>query len=191
MSAKALTDKELLQKMSSGDQRAFRSLFDRYYSPLSIYADKILHDTDAAIDIVQGFFVWIWQVRDELQIVSPKSFFYQSVHNRCLNHLKHKKIEQNHAQRILATQSELHYETEEAIEMAELEAQLTAAVDRLPKKCREIFLLSRRDGCTNDEIAQRLDISKRTVETHIYNALQTLRKALGMLGLLIFALWKC
>ncbi|MCQ2229889.1 MAG: RNA polymerase sigma-70 factor [Bacteroidales bacterium] len=174
-----ITDTELIDKMSSGNEMAFRMLFDRYYTPLSVYADKILNDMDASIDIVQALFVNIYENRKEIKVSNVRSFLYQSVQNRCLNELKHRKVITNYSAQVYTFSSEETNETDELIEVSELEAQLANAINQLPEQCRKIFEMSRFDGISNGEIAERLNISKRTVETQISKALKFLRDKLG------------
>lgn len=174
-----ITDNELMQQISHGDERAFRTLFDRYFTPLSIFADKILNDTETATDIVQSLFVSLYEQRKEIKIISVKPFLYQSVRNRCLNEIKHQKIHENFAEIEYSTTNEETNNTEDAIEMSELEARLANAIKQLPSQCRKIFEMSRFEGKTNNEIAEKLNLSKRTVETQISKALASLRHKLG------------
>lgn len=174
-----VTDNDLMRRLALGDERAFRQLFDRYFTPLSIFADKILTDTEAATDIVQSLFVSLYEQRSELKIVAVKPFLYQSVRNRCLNELKHRKVHDNYTDTEMSVLSEEVNDTEEAIEMSELEARLSTAIQQLPSQCRKIFEMSRFDGKSNSEIAESMGLSKRTIETQISKALLALRKNLG------------
>jgi len=183
------TDIELIEKMSSGNEIAFRMLFDRYYTPLSVYADKILNDMDAAIDIVQSLFVNIYENRTEIKVNNVRSFLYQSVQNRCLNELKHRKVITNYSAHVTNFSTEETNETSELIEVSELEARLANAINQLPDQCRKIFEMSRFDGISNSDIAEQLNISKRTVETQISKALKFLREKLGTLFAIISILF--
>lgn len=187
MSSSNITDSELMAQISRGNGRAFRVLFDRYYTPLTIFADRMLGDTDAAVDVVQSLFVAVYEQRETLSVSNVKSFLYQSTRNRCLNEIKHLKIHNKYADSQVATESELSDDVEENIAAAELQARLTNAIAQLPAQCRKIFEMSRFDGLTNAEIAEQLNLSKRTVETQISKALASLRKSLGpMLFAILF-----
>lgn len=174
-----LTDIELLKRVESGDQRAFGELFDRYFTPLTVYADKMLQDKDEATDIVQSLFVSVYENRQGLEVQNVRSFLFQSTHNRCLNHIKHQNVHTQFASHALNTADIESNAIEEAIEASELEARLAAALNQLPAQCKHIFEMSRVDGLTNAEIAEQLGLSKRTVETQISNALKQLRHILG------------
>lgn len=187
MDIKSKTDNELLEAVARADERAFRVLFDRYYAPLTIYASRMLHDDDAATDVVQSFFVALYEQCRTLSVSNVRSFFFQSVHNRCLNELKHHKVRDAYAEYTIATETEQTEDIEEGIYASELEAQLANAIEQLPVQCRRIFKMSRFDDLSNAEIAERLDLSKRTVETQISKALQSLRKWAGLA--IVFVLW--
>lgn len=189
MSPQNYSDSELMAQISRGNDRAFRALFDRYYTPLTIFADRILGDTDAAVDVVQSLFVAVYEQRETLSISNVRSFLFQSTRNRCLNEIKHLKIHNNYVDCLTATESELTDDVEETIAAAELQARLTTAIAQLPTQCRRIFEMSRFDGLTNAEIAERLNLSKRTVETQISKALASLRKSLG--AVLVAVLFEC
>ncbi len=171
-----MTDIELLNLVKKGNEKAFRELFDRYYSSLSLYADRIVHDTDVAIDIVQAFFVAIYDQRTTLEVQNVRSFFYQAIHNRCLNHLKATKVRAEYQKKVLETQTEEYTDIEENIHFSELQNHLMGLIGKLPDKCRKIFIMSRLENISNDEIAEKLELSKRTVETQISNALKFIRE---------------
>ena len=180
-------EKDLVDGVIRGDQTAFEILFRYYYPGLTVYARQFVSDAALAEEIVQDFFVRFW---DKHQSVKPtesiKSFFFSSVKNSSLNILKHQKIELKYIQKMKElSENNLMYDPNLYI-ASELQEKIRNAVDLLPDRCREIFVLSRIKGFSNDEIAQQLDISKRTVETQISNALKILRSELkDYIGLLI------
>lgn len=178
-------DVTLLKQMRDGDEKAFKKLFDKYYTPLTIYADKMLNDEDTASDIVQSLFMSIYENRTDIEVKKVRSFLFQSVHNRCLNEIKHQKIKSNYEGQTLEMADEASMGVDEIVEVAELEARLANAIKELPTQCRIIFEKSRFDGKTNAEIADELSLSKRTVETQISKALKILREVLGHLYIAI------
>ncbi|MCQ2200739.1 MAG: RNA polymerase sigma-70 factor [Bacteroidales bacterium] len=189
---------QLMTLIANGDERAFRELYDLYYTPLTVYANRIVGDLDIALDIVQNIFVGLYSERERmLQISSIRSYLYQSVHNHSLNEIKHQKIVQKHQQETLKNASsqkannvniteDVHEGTntlddatpEELIEYAELQSKIEQAISSLPSQCQLVFRMSRMEEKTNDEIAAELNLSKRTVETQISKALKRLRDVL-------------
>jgi RNA polymerase sigma-70 factor (ECF subfamily) len=116
-----------------------------------------------------------------------KNYFFSSVRNSSFNYLKHRKIETNYLKEIYdLSNAHLAYDTNLYV-TSDLQEKIKSSIDLLPEKCREIFMMSRIRGLKNEEIAIELNLSKRTVETQISNALKVLRVELkDYAGLLIF-----
>lgn len=172
------SEHQLLAGISRGDEAAFGFLFDTYYQILVTFAYRYLGDLDASRDIVQDVFVMLHDKREEINIhTSLKAHLYQTVRNRALNVIKRDKMKREHHSRILAAQKEHGY-YDEGLTVSELEGRISKIVEGLPAQCRKIFLMSRREGESNSEIAEQLVISKRTVETQISKALKKIREDL-------------
>ncbi len=174
-----IPEKDLVGRLKLGDQTAFELLFRYYYPGLVVYAVQFVVDRAEAEEIVQDFFVRLWNKHGALfQTDSLKSYFFSSVKNSSINFLRHKKIEDLAIQK-LTQLSASHLVYDPDIYLAtELQEKITHAIGLLPEKCREIFIMSRFKGMDNGEIAGEMQISKRTVETHISNALRILRNEL-------------
>lgn len=177
-------DSLLLSGLKAGEERVFRHLFDKYYRPLVVFANRLLSDPDLSRSVVQDVFVMLYDKRGEINIhTSLSSHLFQTVRNRCLNVLKHNKMKREHHQRIFDSGTETE-QPFQSLEYAELEHCIDLAINDLPAQCRRIFKLSRYDGVTNQEIADQLELSKRTVETQISKALKRIREELSKSGLL-------
>jgi RNA polymerase sigma-70 factor, ECF subfamily len=168
-------EKIILKELSNGDAKSLKIFFDTFYPSLCNYAFQFLNDYDMAEEVVQNLFVKIWEKRSTLDIeTSVKNYLFRSVRNQCINLIQHEKVKQLHAQKI----KEALF-TEEASESYYLEAEMAAriesAIETLPEKRREIFRLSREEGLKYREIAEKLEISIKTVETQMGLALKTLR----------------
>lgn len=167
----------LLSLIKSGNISVFEKLFNTHYAALCIYARKIVGDIDEARDIVQNIFVTIYDKHDTLEInTSIKSYLYRSVYHACLNHLKQIKIHHQHHE-LLKYQLPFS-DTQDTMVKSELEEKIWMVVQNLPEQCRRIFEMNRFEGRKNNEIAQILGISIRTVETQISKALKILRENL-------------
>jgi len=166
----------LFDDIRNGNEEAFNKAFDLYYSCLCFFADKVLHDFDLSRSVVQQVFVDLWIKRDRLQIDSLQSYLYQSVRNASLDVLKHKKAELKY---LSTLEKEESGQVNDFIEEAELADRINKAIQKLPEKCREIFLLCRFEELKYAEIAARLNISVKTVEMQISIALKKLRKELS------------
>jgi RNA polymerase sigma-70 factor (family 1) len=163
----------------SGSIAAFEGLFKQYYAQLVVYACKYVTDTDIAREIVQDFFVRLFEKRQTLSIdVSVKSYLYRSVYNCCINYINQRNIQDKHLKTIdLERDEEDNLESE--IYMVELQQRIYDVIESLPAKCQRIFKMNRLEGLKNEEIAIKLKLSKRTVETQISKALKILRKKLS------------
>lgn len=173
------TDEVLFGKVRQDDGAAFETLFRTYYATLSHFACAYLHDLDEAEEIVQDIFVKIWEKRHQLAIeTSFKAYLYQSVKNKCLNHIRNKKTQSSH----LTIIDSKDYEAPTAfgdLSTEELNDKLYEALEQLPPKCRQIFQLSRLDGLRHKEIADKLDLKVKTIENQIGIALKMLKHHLA------------
>ena len=149
---------------------------------MTLYASSYVNDVDIAKDITQDVFIKLYEKRQILQIhTSLKSYLYTSVRNRCLDHIKLHKIRELHKTQIYNSISENVEEESTEVMQSELQAKINVAIASLPDRNREIFRLNRIDGLTNQEIADELNLSKRTVETHISNALKKIKEMVLLL----------
>ena len=184
--------KFLINRLKNGDESAYELLFKEYYRVLTIYANKYVKDLETAKEIVQDLFVHLYEKREHLDINSSlKSYLFRSTHNRCINYINAQKIRAQHAEYVYKTADLKEDALEQEVNKTELEEALFNAINQLPPKCKSIFKLNRFEGMTNSEIAERLKLSKRTVETQISKALKILRVKIEPyrgIGIIIFLL---
>lgn len=166
---------EIWERIREDDDSALRVLFDQYYKPLCIYALQFSSSLPDAEDFVQGVFVTLWSKRNEIKIqTSLKSYLYKSVFNSCMqNKRREKKIEES-------LELLKWYILQEQIEeggalLPHRIDRMKCLVDALPDRCKEILLLSKREGYKNKEIAEKLGISIKTVESQISIAFKKIR----------------
>lgn len=177
----------LIRRLINGDQTAFEILFRYYYPGLKIYAKQFVAEEEQAEEIVQDFFVRFWDKHRQVKPAeSLKSYFFSSIKNSSLNVLKHQKVEEKYLDELKELSKESLLYDPDLYLATELQEKIKKTIDLLPERCREIFILSRVNGLKNEEIAQQLEISKRTVETQISKALKILREELkDYIGLLV------
>jgi len=171
-------DHELFLQIRQGNKKSFETLFRAYYATLCAFSRKYVKDPDDCEEIVQGFFLKLWDKREELEInLSVKNYLFSSIRNRCLNHIKHEKIKQEYSTEILGNPT-ASIDTTNFIMEVDLVEKIERSIAALPDRRREIFTLSREQGLKYREIAEKLGISIKTVETQMGQALKDLRENL-------------
>lgn len=183
-----ISELQLVELVKLGDQLAFKQLFNYYYPGLVLYADQFTASNSQSEEIVQDFFVRLWERHHALRPAgSVKSYLFTSVRNGCLNYLRHQRVKSDYIRELEdLSQTHLLYDPDLYV-ASELQEKITQAIGKLPDRCREVFIMSRMEGMNNEDIACQLGISKRTVETQISKALKILRTELkDYLGLLFF-----
>ena len=163
----------------------FDDLFRYNYRPLCLYALHYLQDVDLAEDIVQESYAALWEkLQDGMQVLDRRSYLYAMVRNRSLDHLRRKGV---------STESLKPYDTygiiddDDAKERSQTEARLWTAIEGLPEKCREVFIMSKRDGLKYEEIAEELGLSVNTVRNQVSKALKVLKEGVHRLYMFFFA----
>ena len=174
------TDIELWQAIKFDDKRAFDLLFERYWSAMYSTAYNYLRDTEKCQEIVHDIFLSIWQKRKEYQIEHIKSYLTTATRYHVYKCLKERKASalvyvEDYDDEVNVSNAN---EAEGKLACLDLETTVEGRLHNLPKRCREIFLLSRKRHMTNDEIAVHFGISKRTVENQLTSALKHLREVL-------------
>ncbi len=172
--------KTLVLNIRNGDENAFDELFRIHYKLLKNYALRFLEQTEQAEDIVQDVFIFAWENRQNLdENLSIRSYLLTMVKNRCLNCLKHEKVELNFKSKRKHELDEFYFDLltdrKDSLLEKELISEITKGIDQLPEQCKRVFRLSRVFGLKNKEIAAELNISDKAVEKHISKALQSLR----------------
>ncbi|TLX78454.1 RNA polymerase sigma-70 factor [Labilibacter sediminis] len=175
-----MNEKDLLNRLAKGDKNAFEEMFTIYYQQLVVFASKLVYDVDLSRDLVQEVIVNYYEKRNSIEIhTSLKAHLYQSVRNRCLNHIKREQVLRTHHSAIYAEKKDSNQAFYDLVEETELENRIYQVIKALPKQCQKIFEMSRFEGKSNTDIAEELSISKRTVETQISNALKKIRSKLS------------
>ena len=150
---------------------AFRKIYDGFSEPLYRFAYSYLKDSFEAEEIVQDVFLKVWEKRDEIdEQKSFKSYLYRITINKIFNELKHRVVKQKYEQHLLNFDQLTHETPESSIQFQELNKKLELLLTKLPEQQRAIFIMSRWKGLSNAEIAEKLNLSIRTVENQIYRA---------------------
>lgn len=182
-----------ISKIKAGDTVAFRQFFHLLYPKLTAYACRFVGQQDAR-DLVQDLFASYWEKKEEIEADNVLPYLYKWLHNSCLNYLKHRKVIEAYEVRIRLAEQRIA-SMEELLEDNDIFRQMISrdirdvielSVNKLPDRCAEVFRLRYFEDMSHKDIAERMNISVRTVEWHISNAVSFLRAELRGLLILIF-----
>ncbi|WP_125721273.1 RNA polymerase sigma factor [Flavobacterium ustbae] len=168
----------LIESLRNGDESAYTYLIDTYHHKLCVYANSLVKNIYNAEDIVQNVFIKVWEQRTRLKTDhSLKSFLYKLVYNEFIDlYRKNQSLFSLEKSYYDALNGIVQEEDPESFERV-LNA-VNKEIQNLPPKCKEVFILSKKEGLTNIEIAEHLDVSIKTVEAQITKAFSSLRFSL-------------
>jgi RNA polymerase sigma-70 factor, ECF subfamily len=168
----------LIESIKNGDKKAFGFLFSKYYSSLWKYARNLVKNDATAEDLVMDLFVKFWETAPKLNFTSSLSgYLFKSLHNHCINyltrdHIKFPDLNQEVIRNLEVTiPDDKSDDLLEGITNDELFNKIEVAVAKLPEACQRIFIMSRFEDLSHDEISNRLNISKNTIKVQICRAL--------------------
>ncbi|OMP78040.1 RNA polymerase sigma factor [[Flexibacter] sp. ATCC 35208] len=183
-----LSDHELWESILKGDQVAFSYFFKKHWQ--SVYTTVFFHlkDREVSKEITHDIFLNIWLKREQLEILSFSAYLKAAGRYHVYKHLKKQKVKPLSFNEDIGQLDDYAVQNEgyQQLSRQELEDSVEEFVRRLPKRCREVFLLSRQEHLSNDQIAGKLGISKRTVENQITYALHHLRTMLKVISIFLF-----
>lgn len=161
-------------------EEQFEIVYKSYFKGLHAYANSILEDFEQSEEMVQQVFLKLWERRKNIEInISVQAYLYRSVYNESMNYLKHEKVKQAHVSFVKHTTNEISDNHHKDIHTKELEINIRKALNKLPEQCRTIFQLSRFEELKYKEIAERLQLSIKTVENQMGKALKIMRTELA------------
>lgn len=174
------SDEELVRQIHASDPEAFRQLFEKYQPIIFRQVVYMVRDVDAAHDIVQESFLRLWNHRLRLNTQLPiLAYLFRISSNLVRDLARHNEVRRRHEEHLPPLHPSADDDPESALQLRMLEEMLSEVVrTRLPEKCRQVFLLSRVEGMSNNEISAHLGIAVKTVENQITRALRILRRHL-------------
>ena len=165
-------------------EKGFKQVFESFYPRLLRFAIEYVKDKREAENILQDVFLTLWEKRNTLKTdTNLTAYLLTLVKSQCLNYLKHKRVVEAYSKKTQTTNEQetifnyyaISKFNPEQIDIESLELLVEKAISELPEQCRKVFELSRYDGLKYKEIAKKMNISVKTVETHMSNALKILR----------------
>lgn len=181
-------ERDLLKKAASGDEIAFRDLYERWQPSLSAFIFKIARSKELTAEIIQDVFLKIWMNREFLADVDNfKSYLYVVCRNHAINVFRKTMRELRYHQQLEKSVVREMYDEDEDNEYINLSV-IDQAISQLPPRQKEVYLLHRHDRLTYQQIADQLNIGKETVKTHIGLAVKSLTSYLKSRATVLFAL---
>jgi RNA polymerase sigma-70 factor (family 1) len=186
-----LYEKILLEKLKADDKTAFSYIFSAYYKDLVLFASTFTNDINTSEEIVQNVFVKFWENRQFISIdKSLKSYLLKTVQNKSIDWLRHLKIRDKYQIDLIQHLDLVENDTENYMLTSELEQSIEKAISQLPEEIAEAFKMSRYDDLKYHEIAEKLNVSVRTIEVRIGKALNLLREQLKDYLMIVIIFYK-
>jgi RNA polymerase sigma-70 factor (family 1) len=168
----------LIEALRNGDEKAYAYLIDTYHHKLCVYANSLVKNIYSAEDIVQNVFIKVWEQRTRLKSdYALKSFLYKLVYNEFIDLYRKKQSLFSLEKSYYDALNSIVFEDDSESFQRVLNV-VNKEIQNLPPKCKEVFILSKKEGLTNIEIAEHLDVSVKTVEAQITKAFSILRTSL-------------
>ncbi|EHQ25936.1 RNA polymerase sigma factor [Mucilaginibacter paludis] len=184
------TDNELAALLREGDHRAFTEIYKRYWKKIYIIASKRLGDENEAEEIVQDIFLNLWRKHADFRLTTGfNNYFAVAVKFEILDVMRKRITASAYDKELLATYAEADLSTLRQLDMQELQQKLQLTVNGLPEKCQLVFRLKHEQGYSQKQIAEKLNISEKTVEAHLSRAKKTMRTAFGSLFSIILFIY--
>ncbi len=184
---------KIIAELSRDNEASLKELFNYYYPRLYNFSRSFLKIEDGIDDILQEVFVKIWQKRKKINSAATfNSLIFTITRNLLLNELRSRLNNENLKDRIQGLSLAKEYSSMEQIEYSDLKGKVDKLVSELPARQKEIFILSRTEGLSHKEIAEKLGIKTKTVEYHITQSVRYLKEKLremGIMSLLYFYLF--
>lgn len=172
-------EREKIEALSKGNHKAFEDLFITYFQRVKLFIFGIIKTEADAEELAQDVFVKLWTNRHAINTEKPLgAYLYTIARNTAFNFLKHKSVQQSYTDNF--TLSDDVATPEEVLFAREISLLVEMTVNEMPVQRRRIYMLSREKGISNSDIAEKLGISKKTVENQLTLALQKLRRVVSL-----------
>lgn len=171
-------DREEILRLKNGEEDAFKLLVNTFSKKLLAYAISLTGNHSLAKDIVQEVFISTYEYRKKIDPNYPiQSFLFKTAYNKFINKYYEKKAEDKLKEKYLLTLRSIVDDIKDD-DFVQTIKRIENSIENLPQKCRQIFILSKKEGLTNVEIAEYLKISPKTVEAQMTIAFSKIKKNL-------------
>ena len=180
LSLSHVPDLELILLINQEEEQAFTEIYNRYWEKMASYAVRLTKSEEEAADIVQEIFVSLWNRRTTLTVKSTLgAYLIRSTRNLCLRYIERNINTSDFLDKMTEQAVDNSLNIEESISLKELQDNIDLGIAKLPKKMREVYLLSRDEQLSYREIAEKLNIAEGTVKKQVSNALKIIADSLN------------
>ncbi|MCY4780236.1 RNA polymerase sigma-70 factor [Sphingobacterium sp. UT-1RO-CII-1] len=173
-------DKQFFKQLAEGSSEAFEQLFEVYWMHVYTVVEQLVKTKQQAEDISQEVFIKLWNKKEELyDIQNIEAYLYTIARNSTLDHLRKKILVTENLEQMIQYFADNNLDPIKKLEYKELEVFINTAINNLPDKVKEVFILSRIDGLSHEQIAAQLNISVTSSKTYIVRALKSLRQSIA------------
>ncbi len=177
-----LSDNLLIKEIKNKNSRVFESLFHGYYQGLVKFANQFVLDINAAEDIVQGVYTYLWENSEKIKFKkSVQAYLYQATKNSCLNHLRSLKIRDKH--QLLYLEAILKTEEHRVLSDMEMVDDIKKVLHKLPQQMYKVFCKKYFQELSVKEIAKEMSLSENTIKVHLHKGRHIIRKILGCIAM--------
>lgn len=167
----------LIQKLNASDSIAYSRLFDLFWEDMYVHAYSLVQNEHIAKDIIQEIWIDIWNRRTSLHDKNFEAYLHKAVRNNCYKYFRSNKFNTIHIE-VIESFAVFASKAEQKHNLSAMEKKVERAICNLPKRCQQIFRMSRYEDLPNEKIAMDLGVSKRTVENQLSKALKAIRETI-------------
>lgn len=167
----------LIRMLNASDASAYSRLFDLFWEDMYVHAFSLVQNEHIAKDIIQEIWIDIWKRRTLLHDQNFEAYLHKAVRNNCYKYFRSNKFNSVHIE-VIESLAVYASKAEQKHNLSAMEKKIEHAIYSLPKRCQQIFRMSRYEDVPNEKIAIELGVSKRTVENQLSKALKAVREVL-------------
>jgi RNA polymerase sigma-70 factor (ECF subfamily) len=172
-----ISDDQLIGLLKEGNPEAFAIIYKRYARLLYQFAARNIPSHEDCEEIIQDIFESLWVRRDSLRILSLRHYLYNAVRYKVIRYFQHHSVKRKYATHYRFFSEVYEHIEKDDRDPAELIAAIEQLTDQLPERCRVAFRLRLYENLSNTEIAERMNITKKTVEIYMFKAFEHLRNS--------------
>ncbi|WP_160366786.1 RNA polymerase sigma factor [Sphingobacteruim zhuxiongii] len=179
-------DRILVDRLKQSDRKSFEQIYEKYAVQLYSVCYRRIQDIEISNDIIHDILLSLWENRNRKDINNLRAYLFQALRYKIIDTFQQRSKTHKLYESYLVNLQQNYIGTDHALRTKLFQELIKAEIDRLPRKMKEVFLLSREQNLTYEQIAQKLGISEQTVRSHMKHALRRLSVKLSFVIFLLF-----